>query len=232
MPDNLGDEEQVEAPKYGLAEYLPIIRMLSRKTTLHLARLGLTPNHVTTLGLLAGLAAAGFFTQQGFFWQTAGATLFALAYLFDYCDGELARLLQLTSKFGAHYDDFVDGVIHAAFFLALGYGHMAATGEAIWLWLGAAAALGGTINAILPLFLGGVPEGETQVATLSDLEADAGWIDVLIFAFRGLARADFWLLVLILSLFGWTWVLLPAAAIGAQVYWMIYLKRSARRILT
>jgi len=84
----------------------------------------------------------------------------------------------------------------------------------------------------LPLVLGGVPEGETQVARLSDLGGEAGWRDVAVFAFRGLARADFWLIVAGLALGGWLWVLLPAAAIGAQVFWLLYLSKSARRILT
>ena len=100
------------------------------------------------------------------------------------------------------------------------------------MWLGVAAALGGTVNAALPLVLGRVPEGEPQVSTLSDLGQDAGWWHVAVFAFRGLARADFWLIVVGLALGGWLWVLLPAAAIGAQVFWLLYLSKSARRIVT
>jgi len=102
----------------------------------------------------------------------------------------------------------------------------------MWLWMGAAAALGGTISAFLPLLLGGVPQGETQVATLSDLGPRASWTDVAIFAFRGLARADFWLIVLALALADALWLLLPAAAVGSQVFWLLYLKKSVRRILT
>ncbi len=211
---------------------LPIIRMLSRATTPHLANLGMTANQATTLGLVAGLAAAACFAQGGTAWQVAGAVLFFVYYLLDYCDGELARMLGTSSRFGALYDDIVDGVVHAAFFLGVGFAAMTAFADPLWFWFGAAAALGGTINAFLPLFLGGVPEGEDQVAQLSDLDADAGWTDVAVFAFRGLARADFWLIVLALAVFGWVWVLLPAAAIGAQVFWLLYLKKSVRRILT
>ena len=49
------------------------------------------------------------------------------------------------------------------------------------------------------------------------------WKQALIFAFRELARADFWLLVIILTVFDFLWVLLPAAAIGAHVYWVLHL---------
>ena len=44
---------------------------------------------------------------------------------------------------------------------------------------------------------------------------------VLIDAFRELARADFWLIVLALALADWMRYLLPLAAVGAQVYWIL-----------
>ncbi|PIW25810.1 MAG: hypothetical protein COW30_18225 [Rhodospirillales bacterium CG15_BIG_FIL_POST_REV_8_21_14_020_66_15] len=216
----------------GAIERLPLIRMMSRATTPRLAAIGMTPNQATTLGLVSGLAAAACLALGTPGIQVLGAGLFFLYYLFDYCDGELARMRDMGSRFGAYYDDFADWIVHAAFFLAIGYHAMAEAGDVLWMWLGGAAALGGTINALLPLVLGGVPEGETQVAKLADLDGDAGWGDVAVFAFRGLARADFWLIVMCLAFGGWLWVLLPAAAVGAQVFWLLYLKKSARRILT
>jgi hypothetical protein len=42
----------------------------------------------------------------------------------------------------------------------------------------------------------------------------------VVFAFRELTRADFCFIVLALVLFDVVWVLLPAAAVGAQVYWL------------
>ncbi|MEQ8227644.1 MAG: CDP-alcohol phosphatidyltransferase family protein [Rhodospirillales bacterium] len=211
---------------------LPLIRMMSRAVAPGLASLGMTPNQVTALGMVAGLVAAACFAFGSPLVQVLGAAMFALSTLLDYCDGELARMRGMGSRFGAYFDDFVDWIVHAALFLAIGYHAMNDGGHVVWMWLGVAAALGGTINAILPLILGGVPDGEGQISTLSDLGADAGWIDVAIFAFRGLARADFWLIVFGLALGGWLWVLLPAAAIGAQVFWLLYLKKSVRRILT
>ena len=226
------EHDQPPSRARAMMTQLPLIRMLSRATTPHLAALGMTPNQATTLGLISGLAAAACFALGGPSLQVLGAGMFFLYYLLDYCDGELARLLGKGSRFGAAYDDFTDWIVHAAFFLSVGYHAMAETGDMIWMWLGAAAALGGTISAALPFVLGGVPDGETQVARLSDLDGDAGWRDVAVFAFRGLARADFWLIVAGLALGGWLWVLLPAAAIGAQVFWLLYLSKSARRILT
>ncbi|MEQ9681760.1 MAG: CDP-alcohol phosphatidyltransferase family protein, partial [Rhodospirillales bacterium] len=136
---------------------LPLIRMLSRVTTPRLAALGMSPNQATALGLASGLAAAACFALGTPLVQVLGAGMFFLYYLFDYCDGELARLLGKGSRFGAAFDDFTDWVVHAAFFLAVGYHAMAEAGDTVWMWLGAAAALGGTISAALPLVLGGVP---------------------------------------------------------------------------
>ena len=56
-------------------------------------------------------------------------------------------------------------------------------------------------------------------------ETPGEWI---LFAFRELARADFCFIVLALAVFDALWVLLPAGAIGAQVYWMIALLKRAR----
>lgn len=211
---------------------LPLIRMMSRATTPKLAAIGMTPNQATALGMVSGLVAATCFAFGPPWVQVLGGVLFALATLLDYCDGELARLRGMGSRFGAYFDDFVDWIVHAALFLAIGYHAMSEGGNVLWMWLGAAAALGGTINAALPMFLGGVPDGETKVATVADLDPDASWLDILTFAFRGLARADFWLIVVGLAIGGWLWVLLPAAAIGAQVFWLLYLRKSVRRILT
>ena len=128
--------------------WFPLIRMLSRATTPQLAAMNMTPNQATTLGLAAGLTAAACIAHGE---QLLGAGLFFLYYLFDYCDGELARLRNLSSRFGAYYDDFVDWIVHATFFLALGYHTTVETGMVVWVWLGAAAAVGSTISAGRPV---------------------------------------------------------------------------------
>ena len=53
-------------------------------------------------------------------------------------------------------------------------------------------------------------------------------IDWFIYIFHELSRTDFCLIVLILALFNVTWVLLPLAAVGAQVFWIIDLFERAR----
>ena len=79
------------------------------------------PNHITTLGLLVGLAAAVSYAQggRGADW---GAFLFALAMLIDHGDGELARLSGKTSASGHTYDRIVDLVVKVGLFVGVGFG--------------------------------------------------------------------------------------------------------------
>ena len=226
-------EEELSPPKHSgpsAMGWFPLIRNVSRLATPRLAAMKMTPNQITTLGLFSGLTSTACFAFGDATTQMLGAVLFFLYYLFDHCDGELARMRGMSSRFGTYYDDFVDWIVHSSFFLALGYHTTVSTGNEMWMWLGMAASFGGTVNAILPLIVGRAPEDGPQVATFSDLGKDPSVLDVVIFAFRGLARADFWLVVLGLAIIDQLWVLLPAAAIGAQVFWLLYLKASVRRI--
>lgn len=53
--------------------------------------------------------------------QVSGAMLLQVSYLFDYVDGEVARLQNRSSKKGFFYDLAGHGLIKAALFLAIGY---------------------------------------------------------------------------------------------------------------
>ena len=82
-----------------------------------LIRMGVTPNTVTTIGLLGNLAAAARFVYAALTaWPgelhyglvtLAGAVTIAFS-LFDMLDGQVARLGGMTSRFGALYDSVLD----------------------------------------------------------------------------------------------------------------------------
>lgn len=79
----------------------------------------LTPNHITTASLLAGLTAAALFaigTSRAAAW--AGA-FYVLSALLDHADGELAREGNKASAFGHMYDRLCDLVARSALFLGL-----------------------------------------------------------------------------------------------------------------
>jgi archaetidylinositol phosphate synthase len=78
------------------------------------------PNHVTTLGLVVGLAAAACYASGR--WANWGGLLFVAAAVLDHADGELARLTGKTSAFGHTYDRIADLCVKLALFSGMGMG--------------------------------------------------------------------------------------------------------------
>ncbi|MDE7126144.1 MAG: CDP-alcohol phosphatidyltransferase family protein, partial [Muribaculaceae bacterium] len=83
-----------------------------------LIRLGITPNAVTTIGFLGNAAAAALFCYAGYHASVSqdpqytyvmwGGILIIAFSLFDMLDGQVARLGNMTSTFGAMYDSVLD----------------------------------------------------------------------------------------------------------------------------
>src|ERR1700753_1604584 len=63
-----------------------------------------TPNHLTTVRLAVGLAAAAAFLPGTYRWMNIGALLMVLSNFLDHTDGELARISGKTSRIGHIYD--------------------------------------------------------------------------------------------------------------------------------
>lgn len=81
-----------------------------------------TPNHLTTLRLLTGLAACVAFAVGDRSWEIWGGAIWILSAFLDRADGELARLSGQTSRWGHIYDYWSDVSISALFFVAIGIG--------------------------------------------------------------------------------------------------------------
>ena len=89
---------------------------------LPLVNTAVTPNHITTLRLITGLAscaALAIGTQQ---WNLWGGVLWLLSAFLDRADGELARHSGKSSPWGHKYDYFCDITITALFFVGIGIG--------------------------------------------------------------------------------------------------------------
>ncbi len=95
---------------------------LARRLITPLVHTRISPNHLTTVRLLVGLAAIVAFMPGTYGWSNIGALLFALSNFLDHTDGELARLSGKTSRFGHIYDLISDALIHIALFAAIGFG--------------------------------------------------------------------------------------------------------------
>jgi phosphatidylglycerophosphate synthase len=100
------------------------------------AHRGLTPNLLTTVSLLLGLAAAAAFAAGGRLWLVAGAVLLQVSFTADCVDGQLARYARRFSALGAWLDSVFDRVKEYAVYAGLALGAGGA-----WVLAGAALAL-------------------------------------------------------------------------------------------
>jgi len=80
-------------------------------------RLKITPNQISMLALIAGIACAYLFFQRQFFW---GSMCLILSAVFDLVDGSVARKTHAHSNFGAVFDWIVDKYVDALVLLGVG----------------------------------------------------------------------------------------------------------------
>ena len=189
---------------------------LARRLVRPLRHTPLTPNALTTFGLLTSLAAA-WLMASGDRWRSAwGGTLFMVSVLVDHMDGEFARLTGLTSRFGHYYDHVAAGLGYVSLFVGLGIGLQQG-------WLGAWAPIAGGIAAgsIATIFLIRVFLEETAGRAMV---AQASW--------RGFEPED---ALYVVGPVAWLGALAPfllAAAVGAPAFlgwvvWCAVARRSA-----
>ena len=94
---------------------------LARRLVTPLVDTPVTPNHLTTLRLLIGVAGAYYLSLGAFWLCTLGALLIALSNFVDHTDGELARISGKSSKIGHFYDLASDALVTVLLFLGLGF---------------------------------------------------------------------------------------------------------------
>ena len=97
-------------------------RRVSLAVTRRLVETSVTPNAMTLISVAIGLLGALGFLSPAPAFQLAGALLFLTHSILDGCDGELARLKFLESRWGAALDFWGDNVVHVAVFAALAVG--------------------------------------------------------------------------------------------------------------
>lgn len=90
--------------------------------------MGLTPNAVTTIGLILNIGVAIIFIigaetkeRVDLSYIGWGGALILFAGLFDMIDGQVARLGKMSSKFGALYDSVLDRYSELIMFLGICY---------------------------------------------------------------------------------------------------------------
>lgn len=87
-----------------------------------IGRLGVSPNAVTTFGLLIGLLSGYLFSIGDPVISNWAALVFVYAVFNDHIDGAVARVTGKSSAFGAMYDHVGSGASYVAMFVGAGYG--------------------------------------------------------------------------------------------------------------
>ncbi len=119
-----------------------------------LRRTALTPNQVTILGVIVffGCVATliGWRDWTGFL---VSALILEVAYFFDCADGQLARLKNMTSEVGAHFDFLIDEVKALLLVGAIAIRVWLDTADPLWLVVGIAGAALVSIATSLTTFV-------------------------------------------------------------------------------
>ncbi|SDO90812.1 Phosphatidylglycerophosphate synthase [Ralstonia sp. 25mfcol4.1] len=111
-----------KSPKYPDEPPLPSTwdARLARHLVRPLKNTRVSPNHLTTLRLLIGVAGIACIAQGGYAWTNWGALLVVISNFVDHTDGELARISGKSSKIGHFYDLASDALITVLLFVSFG----------------------------------------------------------------------------------------------------------------
>ena len=120
-------------------------RPISLAITRRLVLTSITPNTMTAVSVGIGLLGAPFFLSPNAAFQLTGSLLFLSHSILDGCDGELARLKFMESRWGGLLDFWGDNVVHVAIFLCMAAGWGLAT-QSPWPWLAGASATMATLG--------------------------------------------------------------------------------------
>jgi phosphatidylglycerophosphate synthase len=146
---------------------------IARVCILPLVNTPITPNHLTTVRLVSGIAACACFAVGERSWDIWGGWLWLFSAFLDRADGELARVSGKTSPWGHKYDMVCDVAVTSLFFLGAGIGLRHG-------FLGDWAILMGIMGAL------GVFAAEISAESIDQMNKDTGEK-----AYSGFAGFDF-----------------------------------------
>lgn len=201
-------------------------RRISAKLSSVLIKMPLTPNHVTTLSMGAGLWAGYFFSSGRRSGMLLGAAFLQLSFILDNCDGDIARAKSLQSRFGMWYDFTADLMVDFALWsgLALGAVSLGVPGAAVRGWWLAALA-GSTINysRVVGERLAVIRASGSASEKIPPPAHRPVWKTALYVLSQD---GDPTILVYVLALTGSPWLFLILGAVYVNALWLLTWKRS------
>ena len=129
----------------------PVSKILNRPISLRISKIllktGITPNQISVLSFMIGLAGASLFFFGEYFYLVLGGIIVHIHSIVDGCDGEVARLKLRQTKYGGWLDSVLDRYVDAAIILGLVYGYWSINGDiTIWI-IGFFALIGSFLNS-------------------------------------------------------------------------------------
>ncbi len=193
-------------------------RALSIAISYRLARTPVTPNHLTALSLTLGLLGAALLASADYWIALFGAVLLWSGCVLDGCDGEVARLKLLASTAGARFDQTADNLVHLATFVAVVVHVHRIHPEFDMLTPGLLLGAGVVLSMALVwwLILRRPDEGRRRLDRILERIASRDYV-YLIVILAALQRLEW---------FVW------AAALGANLFWVIVWSASGRARMT
>jgi phosphatidylglycerophosphate synthase len=197
-------ESTASAPR---VEPRPWDARLGRRLVTPLKDSWVTPNHLTTVRLIVGIAGALAFTPGTWGWTNLAALLVILSNFLDHTDGELARISGKSSRIGHLYDLASDALVTILLFCCIGIG-VAASGTRS-MPFGVPAALMGTVAgaAVALIFY-----------LRMRIEALLGKAGTRQGSLAGFETEDILYLLPLVTLFGGLTPFLLAASVGAPLF--------------
>ena len=197
-------------------------RPLSLWITRKLATRAVSPNQMTAVTLLVGLASGLVSAFGGYGPFLAGALLFQLASVLDGVDGELARLRFEESPRGEWLDTVSDDLTNVAYFAGLTVG-LWRTRSPTWIVACGIAALALDVATVGFLYwrvtsrLG----GRSLLAFQREMEApelrSRPWVRFLLGLQRLVKRDAYGVAFVLLALVSASWLVLPLSALALAV---------------
>lgn len=122
LPQKISDVKAYQKPHDSIFSTL-FTRKISRVFTFYLVRWDskVTPNQVSLLSFLIGIVACILFLSPNYWARVGGVVLLQISFALDCSDGEVARLKNMGSKFGAWFDSINDRIKEIFMFAALTY---------------------------------------------------------------------------------------------------------------
>jgi hypothetical protein len=146
-------EGQKKRPELETSYIDLLFRKISKYVSFLLIKLGFKPNSVTFLAIIFSITGGYYLSIGNNTCYLIGGLLFFLFLLFDYCDGEVARVLNKYSISGHYLDYVAHFIMFASFMIGLSIGIYKYHKDSMYLILGLFGTAGILLRNIADLLV-------------------------------------------------------------------------------